>query len=555
LVSRRVTDFIVFLPIIALKLVFLVSYPLNISGDGYQYYTDMLLTGRAMLVHAGGYPFLWGLLLHNFRFFIESNPVAFQFILVALQHLFDLACLILLYTTARKCLGWPVAIFSLYFSGASVFYLSLVSTTTPEWFQGDLWILFICSLAIAVLEPEPRKGILFIGSIVLLEMAYLVKLNSLILVLFYIPVFLIDRAKGRPFLGGWKNLFVGIVLASSFYIVYLVGYHFPTTGTYDLQYDSGWVLVEGKQSLISTKNGIFSKRLFALNGALPENYISDRYLIDLYKSVNAVPPEFRAPYRELYEEILDKNEQQLDEFIVNYPPPITNYYYNYVIKVQYYVGLKEGDVLGKEVGYETIAANPWKYVLDTIVHTMQVMPSQWVAPFLPSVEELIRFGNLPAEDRFGFIYYAPPYYYWNQPFRTDQETSRFWLPGLALLNSCSFSVAYFVVVVLAVGILISLYLVVLKGRRDRSLLILLCLFLFLIAFDFSSNFLGLGFRWKELRAVYPILGVCVGISLNLVGSLLRRSSAGRFLGIYLGVRSAPPGAELSRNRLKNKSPD
>jgi hypothetical protein len=122
-----------------------------------------------------------------------------------------------------------------------------------------------------------------------------------------------------------------------------------------------------------------------------------------------------------------------------------------------------------------------------------------------------------GESAFGS--YAVPYYSWNQVFRTNQPVSRFWKTGLDFLNLICFSAVWPTLAVLFGGTIFSLY-EILHYRWD--ILIFSVLLLFILLFDLISNII-LTFRYKELRVIYPLLGVCVGLGMMFAFESAARS--------------------------------
>jgi hypothetical protein len=48
-----------------------------------------------------------------------------------------------------------------------------------------------------------------------------------------------------------RSLSVGVLLATILYAGYLFGYRYPTTGTYDLHYDAGCLLIARTRPLVA----------------------------------------------------------------------------------------------------------------------------------------------------------------------------------------------------------------------------------------------------------------------------------------------------------------
>ncbi len=508
-------DLWVITPVILLKLLFLIAYPLNISGDGYNYYVKMFLPGRGFLVHADGYPFWGGMFLHNFMYFSLTNPVRFEFVVSTGQHLFDLFCLIIFYFCIKEYLGQGVAVISLYFCGLSTFYLQNVSMFTPVWFQGDLWMLFLVLIFLYARCLDRNKKALFLGlSVIVFFLAYLVRYNSMLIAFFYAPILFVEM-KRRNLTVFFTGLLGGAGVSIFIFIAYLYGFHYPTTGTTDLHYDSGWVLVHRVNSFVSISNGINSKRMFALNGVLPDKYNFEEHFIDMWRHVDEVPQDERQPYRDIYHSVMRMDESELDKFIEVNPLRKTENYVSYVLRVQYYVGLKEGDDLGKAIAYEAARSNISEYIKGVIIQTVKIDPNNWIPRYIPDLQELNDQAELFKVGKFGSYFYKVPYYSWNQKFRTIQDVSRFWDPGLKFLNFFSFSIARYVFAVINIGLFAGLYQLVTRTKHDLSIYVLFLFVIYCAMFKLFSISI-LSFRASELHPVMPLIGVCVGISVKLI---------------------------------------
>lgn len=512
--NNVVTDVVLFAPVILMKILFIASYPLNIAGDGYNYYVQMLLPGRGFLVHADGYPFLMGMFLHNFQEFITSRPILFELCFVIFQHLLDLYALLILYAVLKPYDRF-VAVFSLYYSGLSVFYLGDVSSSTPVWLQSGLWTIFI----VLLVRGWQYAGILrfnwfYALSVVVFTSAYLVRYNSLVLFLLYLVVFYLHAVKGMVLIL-IKNLLVGCAVSLALFMIYMYGYHQPTTGTTDLHYDSGWVFMARTNPLFSIENGINSKRLSALNGVLPEYFYYEPYYIDMWKNIDEVPASERIVYRDAYEYVMDLTDEELDLFIDANPPLRTNDFVDYVLRVQYYIGLKEGDGLGESAAVEAIRNQPDRYFFEALKKTLTFFPENWDIYFIPSLEQIEEVAELHKIGRYGYIYYTVPYYSWNQPFRTVQNISWFWVTGLDMIKLLAVNIGSASIFAISLGCSIGIYLVFIKKEKCEICLVLLILCSFTLLFKLASNLVW-AFRPSELRAVYPLIGVGVGISIKLV---------------------------------------
>lgn len=512
--NSMVADVALFVPVIVMKILFIASYPLNITGDGYNYYVKMLLPGRGFLVHADGYPFIMGMFLHNFQEFIASRPVLFELCFVIFQHLLDLCVLIVLYVVIKRYDRF-VAVFSLYYSGISVFYLSDVSSSTPVWMQSGLWIIFIALLIRGWQSADlSRLNWFYVLSVVVFMFAYLVRYNSFVLVLFYMVFLYLHVVKGT-ILKFVRNFLLGCVLSLVLFVIYLYGFHQPTTGTTDLHYDSGWVLMARTNPLFSVGNGINSKRLSALNGVLPEYFYYEPYYIDMWKNIEEVPASERVVYRDVYEHVMDLSNEELDLFMAVNPPLKTNDFVDYVLRVQYYIGLKEGDDLGRSAAVEAIRDQPGRYLFEALKKTLTFFPKNWNIYYIPSLEQIEEVAELHKIERYGYVYYTVPYYSWNQQFRTVHNVSWFWVAGLNMIKSLAVNIGGASIIVMSLGFSIGIYLIFIKKEKCGICLALLILCGFTLLFKLASNLVWV-FRPSELRAVYPLLGVSVGISIKLV---------------------------------------
>lgn len=351
-----------------IRLIFVITYPFNIGGDGSTYY-NMILDWKSSLVLAGGYPFVFGSVLQLFRsiVLVDLDPRIFEILLRILQHGTDMIVLMILYFPLKYVFGPSTAIGSLIFYGINPFVLGNLSVARPEWFQVDMFLVSLV-MSFAAFRSSGNKKILFYAAAAgIFYLGFLSKFNLLPLGVFLGILLFFDRA---PLLSKITIVLLGIACFGAVYMVYVLAYHKPSTGTRALTYDKSWILLRKARMFSSSprldiENGIHAKRYKVLSFFLSRHGWIDVDPPTLYSHVDAVSPENRAFFRKTYGYILSADEKTLDE-IIRENPEIKDAYINQLM-ISRYIGLQESDELGTRVFVEAIQSEPFRYLKHVLL--------------------------------------------------------------------------------------------------------------------------------------------------------------------------------------------
>ncbi len=549
----------VLLILAGLRLLFLITYPPNIYGDCDNYYV-MARQWRSNLIHAGGYPCLMGALVwltlglalwrtwiafrrlwHKSRLraaFLVAVLMAlggvagielagisrkdlggiYQYYLVFLQNVVFLAGLWFVHLTLAAIFGKSIANVTVLLFALNPRTLGYVSCIFPEWLQGALLAMALCSLYWAFIAPNPgRKKLWYFLAGTAFTWCVLVKPNALVMGIVFPAVFLLERSpwKGRLACVGCL-LLAALINSGSFLIIF----HRPSTGTFAFTHDKAWILLDKVKTFapdgrLNPQAGIHTKRLIYLNSVLPRGPKALLCAGPIW-NINHVPPEVRAPYREKYLYVLSADETTLDGLLQEEKPaePHGDFYYPFCPTMSF-LGVAEGDALGTKVFLEHVLARPGDYarmVGRGLVSALWdgVDPDQDPG-FLTDLAALPRdaswlgFAVLPQKDFFPAQRFAYPF-----PI--------VWQPGVALFAGWKQlgRMVYYnrpVFLIIVAGLLACLLRGILYRRLDTrsSLFLLLCGML--LTYYLFSNMIFM-FRWKEQLPV--LLLICV----SFVGTLL-----------------------------------
>ena len=360
---------ITFIIIGLVRLVFNMTYPLNISGDGSTYF-EMISKWESHLALAGGYPFVFGIFKYFFDTITIFSPesLAFQIFLLAIQHMFDIGMLVLIYLVLKNIFGASVACASILLYALNPFILGNISTTRPEWFQSDL---FLISLALAYLGYSTqnliRKPVFYVSASLFFTLGFFVKYNLLPLAGVFLLFIWFDKAKLKAKL----SILASIAVACfSFYTIYVGLFHKPSTGTRTLTHDRSWVLMYKAVSFSSKPgldidNGIYTKRYKLLTWFIWRHREATQYgAVTLYRNINSIPAKVRKFYRDRYGYLLTAGDKKLNR-LYHENPEVKTFYISQLI-ISYFIGLKESDELGVKVFLETVKAEPVNYIKNVL---------------------------------------------------------------------------------------------------------------------------------------------------------------------------------------------
>jgi hypothetical protein len=351
--------------VLLIRLIFIVTFPLNIAGDGKTYF-NMISGWYSHLALAGGYPFFFGILKSFFDTLtiIETKSIAYKYFLLVLQHMTDLGVLMLMYLLLEKIFSASVACTSVLCYSINPFIIGHISTTRPEWFQSNLLLL---SMLIAYLgystHNSKKKQVYYVGASLIFTLGFFVKFNLLPLASFFLVFAFLDKVLIREKL---KILAIIMLCCSIFYGTYTVLYHKPSTGTSALTHDKSWILMRKTHAFSSNpnlniENGINTKRFKLLTWFL-WSYGKNRsfHPNHLYRHIDAVPQDIRKPFQERYGYLLSAKEDKLNQLIEE--NPTVKHFLGDQLLISYNIGLKESDRLGTRVFFETVRSEPAGYL-------------------------------------------------------------------------------------------------------------------------------------------------------------------------------------------------
>ena len=329
--------------VLALRAVFIVTYPLNNLGGDTSAYYEMLLARRSNLVFAPGYPFLVGLVPAAAQTLISLSEAATAALVLITQHAIDLAVLALVFWTVGRQQGSGVAAGTVLLYGLDPFVMSTVTAAYPEWLQGSLIALMLIFGSIGVTTARPAvRWLVAAGMGLAGAWAVLTKLNSGPLVAGFLVVLLLA---GR---GPWRQRILRGAVAGAVAAACVVGllafHHRPSTGTWAISRDAAWVLMQklegdfGNDALDRAPSPA-TDRWLALNAVLPPAYS------DAHGYSHVDEPGYaalRARYRPVAEPLLGMSGPELRAFRASHPLPPEFRLALSAIPVYAFVGLAEG---------------------------------------------------------------------------------------------------------------------------------------------------------------------------------------------------------------------
>src|ERR1051326_1156331 len=250
--------------VLAVRCLFLVTYPLNNFGGDTHNYLTMLLLGRSSLVHAGGYPFLIGLPFRIPGVQAFLSP-ALPYVILVVQHTVDVLVLFFLYRVTSRLYGPTAGVAALLLEGLSIQRLTATSASYPEWLQANLFVLALGSAYYAYVQPVFRTKVWLYGaSSLALSWCMLTKFNVAVLGVFLPIAIAADRLDLK------RRVRVGVVCALvslATFAPYIRFYQYATTGSYALTYDTACVLLTRIQGIfhntLDPKAGLETRRWLA----------------------------------------------------------------------------------------------------------------------------------------------------------------------------------------------------------------------------------------------------------------------------------------------------
>lgn len=471
----------------------------------------MLVTGDSSLVHASGYPFLMGLPFRHGPMAALTNGVNPDLdpILLIAQHGISIIAMVALFVVVRRIYGSFTASVATLTIGMNLLFMGATSAVYPEWLQASLLIMSGWAAASGYFHASGRGKVLWYAlSVVVFAWCFLVKFNAAVLAVLYVLPLAAERWP-------WKTKFlwsgVYALLVAGTIVSYQVGVQQPRTGTWRLTADTGWVFLSKIQSTYHNKlaasNGLATKQWLALGSALPMAYGSAG--AGMFRHVDAIPPEVRAPYRPVFDRIVTADEAYLDDWLRSHPLPEGFDVGLSPVSVCYFVGLLEGNDLAVKVAIEAVRADPVPFAKASwreFVSGITAFPSY---PFVPSVANMPIWGftvkkllphgrvvlNQPTS--WGSLAYA-------------YKSPVVWWPGLQAFESLGDIRRVDTLAILSADLAIITAVLSVIGRRrvNMEAAVVFVVSAALILFIAASSMLA--FRWKEFCLALPLFAVLAG---------------------------------------------
>lgn len=339
------------------RILYFISYPFIISGDGNGYYHDMLLPFKSSLVHASGYPFLsyYNVIISKM---FGLNPAR---VMMYSQQLIFIVVLVFMFLALTRIIPEIYSFFCCLFLGIDFNLLSATGTTRPEFFQSILLIAFISFFILAFTSSKRTdKMVLYAVSGFVFAAGLLTKFNFLPTVLLFLLILIDAQLSLRDRI---KSLIFSLTCAFIFLFLFLLTYHYPSTKTFRLTMDKGWVFMEKLFMAgisIDANDGPASKKYIILTGDLP---VEKACCGNLYSSLDYVADDIRKPYRDKYLDLIFSNDiNRLDKEVERRNRALGDH--KSFQKIYYYIGLEEGEKVTTQVFFESVLNNPKRYVVN-----------------------------------------------------------------------------------------------------------------------------------------------------------------------------------------------
>ena len=413
---------------VVMQVIFATGYPLNAGRSDNTFYLEMILSGSSNLILAPGYSFVLNRII--MRTAGVPIPEAFSDIqwLQSVHWAQNIVHLVLFLVAVF--LLWRLtnaAVASFFVIGTSLYvgYWGGLNSASPEWLQGDLLILALLLAATAARQKTwPR--VLAIASVtgLVFSLAYLVKFNSLVVIVGLIAIFVFSGMTFKKIAGG---LVAATISALAFASFFASSYHEPRTGTATLNYDSAWILTSSMDPGYLPGNnedlGIEALRWKALIQQLPTGAAFAYPRID-----TGAYPEVKEQGLSLWNEIMAMDRDQLIEVTNAGELPPEYSHFSQPTPIYWNVGLAEGEKLGRAVYLEYLSSNPghvFNKVSFGVLHDWGVYQDGFL-PVAQDPKSLIFTNDGPnANNDLTYAFaddYPPPFQsYWSPSMAIDKS--------------------------------------------------------------------------------------------------------------------------------------
>ena len=341
-----------------MQVFFATGYPLNAGRSDNTFYLEMILSGSSNLILAPGYSFVLNRIV--MRTAGVPIPEAFSDIewLQSVQWAQNILHLILFLMAVFLLWRLTNAVAASVFVLGNSLYVGFwggLNSASPEWLQGDLLILSLLLAATAARQRTvPRVIVLSSITGLVFSLAYLVKFNSLVVIIGLITIFVFS---GLTFKRIALGLTAATISALAFVSFFASSYHEPRTGTATLNYDSAWILTSSMDHYYLKKDnedlGIEALRWKALIQQLPTGEAFAYRTID-----NSADATTKKQSISLWNEIMAMDRDQLIEVTNSGELPPEYSHFSQPTPIYWNVGLAEGEKLGRAVYLEYLRSNP-----------------------------------------------------------------------------------------------------------------------------------------------------------------------------------------------------
>jgi len=516
--------FSVILSILIFRVFFVLTYPLNTCSDWGTYYR-LMRNGTSTLVHATGYPFLM-------HFLSAYLPTKTDFLIF--QHLIDFGVQLVLMILLKKRFGLVAAIIAGLFYGLELRAINWVSLSGPEWLQGVFLALAFVGAMEAYLADRPAyKVSLYLFSAWAFTWTVLVKFLTVVMLPVYLILFILERKEWK---GRWLCFAVMGIIFFAQTAVFIYSYHLPSTGTTALTHDKSFILHDKISRFLPerhhlSESGPWGKRYCILVSEMPGSG-RDVDIHAVFRHIGAVPQTIRKPYQERYQELLEKNNAEL-QTIINTKNNLRGHGVDLLL-AQCYLGLAETDSLMIKIFIESVASYPKDYflhVIKGIKNSFFIETSYYIAiifnpssdhPFQINKNDIIQ--NLP----WGYaLYNVSPL------IRCMYDEPIILKSGLQFFSSWG-EFVNIPTIIKWFSIILATVIVFVAYRRDQrfnpAILYLSMGIMVLFLFIVLCNLIYI-FRDKEFQACQHLLCILMGISVSSIISI----------GKMFGISSAKRG--------------
>ena len=430
-------------------------------------------------------------------------------ILLIAQHGISIVAMAALFGLLRQTYGSLTASVATLILGLNLTFIGATSSIYPEWLQASLLIMSAWAAKCAYFHTGGRGKVLWYAlSVVVFAWCFLVKFNAAVLAVLYVLPLAAERWPWRiKFL--WSGVYA--LLVAGTIMSYQVAVQQPRTGTRRLTADTGWVFLSKIQSTYHNKlaasNGLATKQWLALASALPMAYGSAG--AGMFRHVDAIPSEVRAPYRPVFDRIVAADEAYLDDWLRSHPLPQGFDVGLSPVSVCYFVGLLEGNDLAVKVAIEAVRADPVPFAKASwreFVRGITAFPSY---PFVPSVANMPIWGFTVKELLpHGRVVLNQPPSWGSLPYAYRSPVV--WWRGLEAWDSLSKIPRLDTLIIISADLAIITAVLSVIGRRRVSMeaAVVFVVSAALILFIAASSMLA--FRWKEFCLALPLFAVLAG---------------------------------------------